>query len=219
MVNFYKKSAKPFYFYTHLNLLELTGLKARNLLDLANLLKTVPGTSIFQHTHMFIQENNEVLPECTNDFAYWVKNILGEDKLSEELASIDLMEFGSIRAIREKIISIVEKNLFERQETLKIAPLGREFEFIKSHSFIMPTPYVANSLSDFVRVLNKVDIDSIYFHIFVARLRLEKSVNDFSNWISDSLGNVELADKISSIDPYTHTLEGLRRKIIQTIKG
>lgn len=218
MVNFHKKAIEPFYFYTHLNLQELTGQKARNLLDLANLLKTVPGSAIFQHTHMFIQERSEIVPEYTNDFAYWVKNILGEDRLSEELASIDLMSLQSVRAIREKIIGVIEKNLFERNEGLKSAPIGKEFEFVKSHSFVMPTSYVAESLADFLKILKKVDIDSIYFHLFIARLRLEKGVNDFSNWLETSLLEPELAEKVSAIDLYTHTLEGLREKIVKVLR-
>ena len=57
---------------------------------------------------------------------------------------------------------------------------------------------------------------SLYFHIFEARVRLKKADNDFSCWLRD-LGYKELAEKISKIDPYTHTLEGLRQKIINFV--
>jgi hypothetical protein len=56
-------------------------------------------------------------------------------------------------------------------------------------------------------------MDSIYFHIFEARLRLEKEVNDFSNWIEHSLGNQKLALKIARLDPYTCTMEDLRKTL------
>ena len=67
-------------------------------------------------------------------------------------------------------------------------------------------------------VLKKITIDSIYFHIFESKLRLEKAANDFSYWIETSIGDKELAEKISSLDPYTHTLENLRKKLIDIVK-
>jgi len=67
-------------------------------------------------------------------------------------------------------------------------------------------------------VLKKITIDSIYFHIFEARLRLEKQTNDFSFWIETSLGDKELAKKIAAFDPYTRTLDDLRNKLIAIIE-
>lgn len=218
MFNKHKKAVQPFYFCTRLNLRELTGLKARNLKELVEIIKRVPGSSIFHHTHFFLQQHLRLSPEHPNDFAHWVTEALGEYKLGEQLMSIDLLEYKSIREIREKIITLIEKNLFERAESLRQAPRGHEFEFVKSHSFILPTPYIAYNLAQFIRILKKVTIHSLYFHIFEARLRLEKGSNDFSYWIDTSLGNPELAEKIASVDPYTYTLEGLRDTIIKILK-
>ena len=39
---------------------------------------------------------------------------------------------------------------------------------------VMPTPYVAHTLEEFVDIMSKVSIYSLYFHVFEARLRLEK---------------------------------------------
>jgi len=73
-------------------------------------------------------------------------------------------------------------------------------------------------LSEFAAVLEDITVDSIYFHIFEARLRLERERNDFSYWIETSLGNKELADEIAGLDPYTRTLEDLRKILIKKIK-
>ena len=217
MLNKYKKAAQPFHFCTRLNLRELTGLRARNLRELVEIIKTVSGSCIFHHTHIFLQQHLRLSPEHPNDFGYWVTEALGEHKLGEELASIDLLEYRSIRELREKIVTVIERNLFERKESLRAAPKGREFEFVKSHSFILPTRYTAHNLSQFIKVLKRVTVRSVYFHVFEARLRLEKGINDFSHWIDTSLANPKLADKISSLDPYTYTLEGLRRAIIDIL--
>jgi hypothetical protein len=83
-------------------------------------------------------------------------------------------------------------------------------------TFILPTAYEAHSLGEFREILQKVSIDSIYFHVFEARLRLEKGDNDFSDWFED-LGETKLARDISRLDPYTITLEGLREMIVQKV--
>ncbi|UCH12826.1 MAG: hypothetical protein JSW18_02490, partial [Candidatus Omnitrophota bacterium] len=65
----------------------------------------------------------------------------------------------------------------------------------------------------------KITLYSLHFHIFAARLKLEKGINDFSNWITVDLDFPELAEKIDKLDPYTYTLVGLRDKIIEMIKN
>ena len=87
---------------------------------------------------------------------------------------------------------------------------------MSARTFVLPTPYEAFTLSEFRDVLGKVSINSIYFHVFEARLRLEKAENDFANWF-EGLGENELAREISRLDPYTMTLEGLRKNLIQIV--
>jgi len=212
------KAKEPFRFYTRLHLSELTGLRASTLSQLLDLLKEVPESCIHHHTHRFLQQHQYLSPEPPNDFAYWVTEILGESELGERLASIDTIQFANIRSLRNKIIETIEKYLQENPLTkLKFAREGEEFHFMKSVNFILPINYIAYGLEEFVAILRKITIDSIYFHIFEARLRLERGTNDFSNWIETSIGNKELADKISRLDPYTHTLEDLRSTLIRII--
>jgi hypothetical protein len=213
------KAKEPFKFCTRLHLSELTGLRATTLGQLLALIKEVPGSCIYHHTHRFLQQHQYLSPEPPNDFAYWVTDILGEDELGERLVSIDTMQYSTIRDLREKIASTIENYLKDSPlAKLKFARSGEEFHFIKSVSFILPTNYAAYDLKEFAEVLKKITIDSIYFHIFEARLRLEKPTNDFSCWIENSLGDKELANNISGFDPYTRTLEDLRNKIIQIVE-
>lgn len=213
------KAKEPFRFHTRLHLTELTGLRAINLTQLVELINQVPGACIYHHTHRFLQQHQYLSPEPPNDFAYWVTEILGEDELGERLSSIDTVKYSTIRALRDRIIETIEAYLKDNHlAKLKFAREGDEFHFIKSVSFILPTNYVASDLREFTDILKKVTIDSIYFHIFESRLRLEKSDNDFSNWIRTSVGNVYLAERISKLDPYTHTLEGLRGNLVDMIE-
>jgi hypothetical protein len=196
----------------------LTGLRASNLSQLLEYVKVVPGACIYHHTHRFLQQHQYLSPEPPNDFAYWVTGVLGEDELGEKLASIDTIQYSTIRSLREKIIATIEDYQQSYPRTnLRFAREGEEFYFIKSASFVLAGNYIANDLREFVRALKKVTLDSIYFHIFEARLRLEKTTNDFSYWIEFSLGDKALADEIARLDPYTQTLEDLRRKLVKII--
>ena len=213
------KAKEPFMFCTRLHLSELTGLRATTLGQFLALIKEVPGSCVYHHTHRFLQQHQYLSPEPPNDFAYWVADVLGEDELGERLASIDTIQYSTIRSLREKIASTIENYLKDSPlAKLKFARSGEEFHFIKSVSFILPTNYTAYDLKEFTQILEKITIDSIYFHIFEARLRLEKPTNDFSFWIENSLGDKTLADEICSFDPYTRTLEDLRKTLIRIIE-
>jgi len=213
------KAIEPFRFYTRLHLSELTGLRATNLSQLLSVIKQVPGACIYYHTHRFLQQHQYLSPEPPNDFAYWVSKILGEDELGEKLASIDTIQFSTVRSLRDKIIATIEDYLKNNMSAnLRFAGEGEEFHFIKSVSFVLSTNYIAYDLREFVDIVKNITIDSIYFHIFESRLRLEKKTNDFSNWIETSIGDKKLSDKISKLDPYTHTLEDLRKTIIKIVE-
>jgi len=213
------KAKEPFKFYTRLHLTELTGLRATTLGQLAGLIKKVSGSCIYHHTHRFLQQHQYLSPEPPNDFAYWVTEILGDEKLGEMLASIDTVQYSTIRALRDKIIETIEDYLKNnRLAKLRFAQEGEEFHFVKSVSFILPTDYAANDLKELWEIIKKVTTDSIYFHMFESRLRLEKIDNDFSNWIRNSIGDKTLADEISRLDPYTYTLEGLRNKLVAMLE-
>ena len=218
-MNALNKAKEPFKFYTQLHIPELTGLKASNLQELLDLIKTVPGSVIYHHTHRFLQQHQYLSPEPPNDFAYWITGILGEEELGEALYSIDTIQYTSIRELRDEIVRTIENYIVKHQRSLhKFATPGEEFHFVKSVSFIFQTPYTASDLKEFQAVLQRVTINSIYFHMFEARLRIGQGTNDFSNWLEDSLSEKKLANKIASLDPYTHTMENLRITLIKLIE-
>ena len=212
------KSAKePFYFMSRTYLKELTGLKAKNLSELAAILKKVPDAVIDYHTHHFLEEHHYLTPEPSNDFAVWISDTLGDEVLGERLASIDTFGFPNLGTLRERLVSIIEECL-ATGSNLRQAMAGREFYFVKSVSVIIPTSYVVHDFREFVEALRKVSAGSIYYHVFESRLRLGKGTNDFSIWLKESLDEAELGDEIARLDPYTYTLEGLRSTLIRLIE-
>lgn len=212
-----RKAKEPFRFYTRLNIKEIAGVKAKNLHELLRYIKDVPDSVIFYHTHDFIEEYHYLTPQPSNEFALWIGNTLGYDMLSEKLSTVDIFEFSSIGELRKRIADIIEEYI-NNYPSDKNCEEGEEFHFIKSVSAVIPTPYVAHDLREFVQILKFIGPNSLFFHIYEAKLRLGKISNDFSMWLSESLGEKELAEKIMNIDPYLHTIEGIREKLITTIQ-
>jgi hypothetical protein len=208
---------EPFYFYSQLHLVKLLGLKAKNPVELLELIKQVPASSIYYHTHRFLQQHNYLSPEPPNDFAYWITAILGLENLGEIVASVDIIRFTTIEDLRKEFIKILTTYITKKGFIIDCEP-GEEFHFMSCVTVIVPTPYVAHTIEEFVEAVAKVSIHSLYFHIFEARLRLGGSENDFSRWFRD-IGMEQLAREVSRLDPYTMTLEGLREKIIKTAVG
>jgi small-conductance mechanosensitive channel len=212
-----KKAREPFYFNTQTQMAELTGLKAKNLRELGDTLKKVPDSVIYYHTHHFLEELQYLIPELSNDFSTWVKDALDNDVLAERLANLNIFEYKNLETFREKLINIIE-DYISQNHNLREAVIGREFYFLKSVSVILPTAYVAHDLREFVEGLRKITPNSLIFHIFESRLRLDNKSNDFSNWLEKSMEEADLSQEVARIDPYTLPLEGLRSKLIQIIE-
>jgi Family of unknown function (DUF5752) len=213
-----KRASVPFEFQSRLNLTLLTGQRARDAAEMLEHLRKVPGAVIYHHTHHFLVQHQYLSPEPPNDFAYWVSNILLEERLGEQLASVDVLRFSTIRELREALIRLIEAFL-DQASNLRVAPPGEEFHFMQSVSFILPTHVFASDLHEFHDGLEKISLNSIAYHMFDARLRLEQVDNDFSKWLQAELGERHLADALRKIDPYTHTEEGLRRRMVALVEA
>jgi len=207
-------SKDPFVFSTEWRLVSLTGRKASNLEELLKHLKEVTGSSIFYHTHQQYLAHHFEKPSFHNDFSIWVSQALLEERLAEQLASIDLLAFSSIRELREAIIELVEDFVKGVRGRLRESPPGQEFYFCEAQSFVMPTGVVAATVPEFFEALQLVSNISIYFHFFEARLRLERPYNDFSQWLCQH-GEKDLANAIDRINPYELTLDELKSQIMR----
>jgi hypothetical protein len=206
--------AGRFVFNTERRLVLLTGRKARTLRELLEHLRDVSGSSVFYHTHhQFLSQHFEK-PAFHNDFAKWASQALLEERLAEELTAIDLLAFTSIRQLREAIIATVEDYLSRPGSQTRESRAEDDFHFCESQSFIMPTGIVANDAREFFTKIAGISNVSLFFHFFEARLRLERTTNDFSMWLR-ALGEERLATELERLDQYTMTLDELRDAIVR----
>ncbi|HYM09778.1 MAG TPA: DUF5752 family protein [Bryobacterales bacterium] len=207
-------SPAPFVFCTACRLVELTGLRAKSLAELASILRQVPGSSIFYHTHYQYLSHHFEKPLFHNDFSLWVGQALQEARLAEELAAIDLLSFTSLRQLREALIATIERHIETSGHPPRECPPGNELHLCKSRSFIMPTGATAAAAADFFAKVPGLTNSSLYFHFFEARLRLERPTNDFSAWLS-AAGHEKIARAIDRLDPYVLTLDELKMEIVK----
>ena len=191
-------------------------MKAANVKELVECLKQVPDSAIFYHTHQYLEEYHFLSPQHPSEFARWMSHALENKPLAERLAYIDPWDFVDIASLRDEIIEVLEEYL-ETNPDLHQAPAGEEFYFIKSTSYILPTGYVAHDLRELMECMGKVSNDSLYFHMYEARLRLGRESNDFSLWLRDCLGENEIAAELDQLDPCYYTLDDLRTVIIKVI--
>lgn len=209
--------AEGFHFYTQHNLVELLGLRAKNPVELLENIKKVPAASIYYHTHRFMQQHHYLSPEPPNDFAVWLKDTLHLERLGEAFLDVDTVKFLDLEELRGELVRILD-GYISRGGYLVDCPRGYEFDFMSCKIFFMPTSYTAKDLNEFIEILNKISIHSLYFHMFEAPMRLKRHENDFSAWFR-SIGQERLAEEISGLDPYGLTLEGLRLKIIHMVEN
>jgi hypothetical protein len=205
-----------FHFKTKLDQTLLLGIRARTVPELLDGITRAPDSSIYFHTHKFLHQHHYLSPEPPNDFAYWITEVLNDAKLGEALSSVDVIQYHTLANLRKVFIELLSAHATHADRTAH-APQGEEFHFMASRLFVLGTPYVARTLSEFKEMLRLLSINSLYYHIFDARLRLEREENDFSRWFRDQ-GKPVLADEVARLDPYTSTLEGLRIRIIRLVE-
>lgn len=121
--------------------------------------------------------------------------------------SVPQKHYYSITSMGKQAIGLpkVDKNL--AQKILNPVSLEKTFHFyykIDQYSGVQ-----AVSLKDFLDKIQKIDLESITFHLFR---------KDFENWIN-SLGDVELSKRIALIRNSKLSGENIRRKLFETLNS
>lgn len=208
---------KPFYFNTSAHLARITRYKASALAGLLQALRECPEESIFHHTFRTLQEHHFIREGFSNDFAHWALFACNEPTLAEQLASVDVREFTSVKELREQIVQMVERFL-EQSPGSGTRTAQEPFYFCTSETVVMPTSFVANTLPEFAEGLRRVSVHSIHHHFIEARLRIKLMSNDFSQWLYQDVGLTATAQALNRIDIYTATLEDIRRQIVRMVE-
>jgi Family of unknown function (DUF5752) len=205
---------EAFEFKQCVTLLKSTGKKARNLREFRDALAAVNKGAIFHHTYQYFLKGH--ILEYTNDFAHWAGEGLEERALAEHLSNIDPYDFSDMEDIRKALVKAVDEYL-ERFPEPRDAMPGDEFFLNETITIVFPSGVQARNLAEFLMAIKYVDGSSLYYHFYDARQRL-RGVDDFSIWFEEALGKSELAKRVRAIDPFMHSLEGIRERIAAAVE-
>ncbi len=203
-------TSAPFEFKECVTILKATGKKAKNIKQLRDIISSVSEGSIFHHTYQYFFK--ERILEYTNDFAHWAGESLEERSLAEQLSNVDPYAFPNIADLRAELLRVIDNYMQAFPEPREVLP-GDEFYFNETVTLVFPAGIKAKNLAEFFLAIRYVDVNSLYYHFYEARMRVEDGMDDFSKWIEDSLEKPALAARIRMIDPFMHNLEGIRGRI------
>jgi hypothetical protein len=206
---------EPFEFNQCISILKSTGEKAKNIHELRNIIAVISDDCIFHHTYQYFIKGHVL--EYTNDFAHWAGESLEERALSEHLSNIDPYDYKNISGLKNKILEVID-NYLENFPEPREAMSNDEFYFNETITLIFPAGIRAKNLAEFLTAIKYVDAGSVYYHFFEAQIRLGGGIDDFSRWIEDAFGKKDLVEKIRSIDPFMHDLEGIRNHIAEAVE-
>lgn len=206
---------EPFEFKQCIIILKSMGKKAGGLRELRDIIATISNESIFHHTYQYFLKGR--ILEYSNDFAHWAGESLEERALSEQLSNIDPYAFKDINDLRNGLLNVIDDYLKQFPEPREAMP-GDEFYFNETITLTFPVGIRVKNLAEFLIAIKYIDPSSIYYHFYEARVRLGGGMDDFSKWIEDALQKEELAGKIRAIDPFMHSIEGIREHIAKAVE-
>lgn len=196
-----------------------TGEQAQNLRELRDRLKTTHPGCIYYHFWANLLGPRFDDPEFQNDFAVWSWRYLHDKKLAEQLSLIDPAAYMDIEELRREIIEVIEQRLSE-SEIVPWARTGDQFYFKRSQIVIFDTGIRVREPKEFVDVIPRLSLGTIFYHFIDARRRTENGKNDFSTWLGGCAGEYDgLIRLLDDIDPYFTTLSDLRREIADVFDG
>jgi hypothetical protein len=206
----------PFEFVTVSYLTRIGNESAGTLAELLAGLEDCSDASIFHHTFQTLGSHHFLTEGFSNDFAQWVLSDTNRNDLAEQLAALDIRDYISIAALRSDLCRVVRDYCFAYPHFAAQSALER-FYFCESVEVKVSLGRSAKTLDEFRQGIEHLSHAGFYFHFISSRLRLQLQTNDFSHWLSDSLGLRTLADSVNHLDIYTNTLDSARAKLLRLI--
>ncbi len=200
----------PFEFRECISLVKSTGKKAKTLRELRDLIALVGDESIYYQTYQYYLRRQ--ILEYNNDFAHWAGEYLEERALSEYFSNVDAFTFKDVADLRNALLKVIDDYLERFPEPREVMS-GNEFYFNEAIILVFPAGLRASNLAELLIAVKYIDVPSVYYHFYEAKMRLRTGMDDFSKWVEEGLGRKDLAAKIRSIDPLMHTLDGIREHV------
>ena len=205
-----------FEFKQCMTLLKSTGKRAKTLRELREHIAGISDRSLCHHTYEYFLKGHVL--EYTNDFAHWAGESLEERALGEHLSSIDPYDYRDGGELRAELLRVIDGYLASFPEPRAVLA-GDAFYFNETVAVVFPAGIRVRNLAEFLMAVRHIDRNAIYYHYFDARRRRGDGKDDFSAWLSESLGQADLGRKIAAIDPFMLSIERIREHIVSHVEA
>jgi hypothetical protein len=130
-----------------------------------------------------------------NDFAKWVKEVVGDKKLAQVLYDIRFDNPESTRkrlveSLIGRIIDLEDEKFSGRHPNLEYVGEAYSFKLKLDHENIIDEAAFLEELRDLIR---KSSSDAVVYH-------MQAGKNDFADWAHDVLGDEQLAEALRSVE-------------------
>ena len=205
-----------FQFFTVSYLTRVGNQIARNLTELHDGLEKCNDATIFHHTFQSLSRHHFLRRGFSNDFAQWALAACNRPELAEALGGLDIRDYLSLADLRKDLLRIVGEYCATHPKEAEQEAF-EPFYFCEDIEVTVPLGMEARNLEEFRQGIEHLSHASLYFHFISSRLRLHLQTNDFSVWLSTALGKSTLAQRLNSVDIYTNTLDGVRKRLIDIV--
>lgn len=210
-------ASNPFWFRECFLIPMPIGRKAINLRELLESVREVDEAVLYYHLLQSRLTLSQPEVEYPNDFAMWAATALQDARLAEKLSSFDPFEYGDLAQVRQAMVDILEEYLWDLPNVPWARP-GLEFHFCAASTVVIRSEISAANFREFCQALQNVGLDSLYYHFFEARWRLEvRDTDDFSYWIGTNFDLPDLVAAIRAIDVYFYTLPEIRTTLLNLV--
>jgi len=190
-----------------------TAKRAQNLRELQEHLREIGTNSIYYHFWGGLLRPRFDNPEYHNDFAIWIAHSLHNKILAERLAILDPVEFESLEDLRNELIETINESLDETEFPIW-AKRDDQFEFLGYQIVVFDTKTTVQEPVDFVNILPRISLGSIFYHFIDGRNRNPNAMDDFRNWLMGlDHRYTDLIRLIGEICPYFTPLKKLRQDL------
>ena len=188
-----------------------TGLRAQNLIELRDILKTIHPDCI--HYHFWAKKLRAEFEEdeFNNDFATWAFNNLHDNKLAERLSLINPRMFRDVEELRSKLIEVVTLSIDDGQ-TAQNSREGEKFQFTRSDMVLFDTGHIISTPGQLKELIPNLPLGAVYYH-FIESNSGPSSIITFIENAGDEYSDLSI--RLSKLDPYFFKLTDLRSRASQ----
>ncbi|GJM16504.1 MAG: hypothetical protein DHS20C13_18310 [Thermodesulfobacteriota bacterium] len=191
-----------------------TAVRAQNLKELRDELKTIHPESIYYHFWASKLRPAFEKPEYNNDFATWAYKNLHNNMLAERLSLINPGMFSNIEDLRSKLVEVIESTL-QQDPSVENSKESEQFQFTRADMILFNSEFSVSKPEELTTLIPTLPLGSIYFH-FIESKNGPEDINTFVS--SAGVDYSELSVQLSILDPYYFTLTELRSRASKIFK-